>query len=93
MSLGMSGASISSFQASSRTCFDGQVTHEKTTVSSGLRCTASENEVSLPSGTSLPQQSTTLSAPRFLKARAALMACWRYSSRRAVGTAQTNPST
>jgi hypothetical protein len=61
-------------QALSRTAFDGQVTQEKTTVSSGWRCTASVNEVRLPSGTLSPQHSTTLSAPCFLKTRAASMA-------------------
>ena len=81
------------FMPSSRTSREGQVIHEKTTVSSSLRLTAIGNDVTLPSGTSSPQHSATLSAPCSLKTTAAAAACLRKASRLAVGTAATNPST
>src|SRR5262249_27708011 len=75
-----------------RASFDGQTIHENTTVSSSLRWTAIGNDVILPSGTSSPQHSTTLSAPYSLKMAAASSACFLNFSRLAVGTAATNPS-
>ena len=60
----------------SRTWRDGQAIHEKTTVSSCLRFTARGKDVSLPSGTSSPQHSTTFNAPCSLKTTAAAWACF-----------------
>ncbi|MNI94317.1 hypothetical protein D3C73_1523990 [compost metagenome] len=76
----------------SRVWRSGQTIHEKTTVSSSLRFTAMGNEVTLPSGTSSPQHSLTLSAPFSLKIAAMNSACWRNLSRLAVGTAAMKPS-
>src|SRR5882724_8647803 len=87
------GSAITFFMPSSRTWREGQVTHENTTVSSSLRLTAIGNDVTLPSGTSSPQHSTTRNAPCSLNTTAAASACLRYASRLAVGTAATNPST
>src|SRR5690606_40949774 len=78
---------------SSCTSLEGHVIQANTTVSSGLHCTAMGKEVSLPSGTSSPQHSTTLNAPNSLKISAASEACLMYASRLAVGTAATKPST
>ena len=61
----------------SRTDLDGQTIHEKTTVSSAFLWTAIGNDVTLPSGTSSPQHSTTLSAPCSLNTGAAASACLR----------------
>jgi len=72
---------------------DGQMIQENTTVSSSLRFTAIGNDVSLPSGISSPQHSTSFKAPCSLKTTAAASACLLYASRLAVGTAATNPST
>src|SRR6516164_8796230 len=58
----MRGSAITLSQAALRASFDGQTIHENTTVSSSLRWTAIGNDVILPSGTSSPQHSTTLSA-------------------------------
>jgi hypothetical protein len=77
----------------SRTSRDGQTIHENTTVSPGSHFTAIGNDVTLPSGTSSPQHSTTFSAPCSLNTGAASAACLRNFSRLAVGTAATNPST
>src|SRR5262249_1006142 len=88
----MRGSAITLSQAAFRASFDGQTIHENTTVSSSLRWTAIGNDVILPSGTSSPQHSTTLSAPYSLKMAAASPACFLNFSRLAVGTAATNPS-
>src|SRR6266511_4393056 len=48
------GSAMTSFMPSSRTLREGQMIHEKTTVSSSLRLTAIGNDVTLPSGTSSP---------------------------------------
>src|ERR1700675_1615215 len=64
------GAAIAFFMPSSRTLREGQVIHEKTTVSSSLRLTAIGKDVVAPSGTSLPQHSTTFTAPCSLKTTA-----------------------
>jgi hypothetical protein len=61
---------------SSRTLREGQMIHEKTTVSLSLRFTAIGNDVTLPSGTSSPQHSTSFSAPCSLKTTAAASACF-----------------
>src|SRR5258705_11713787 len=88
----MRGLAIILSQAAVRASFDGQRMHENATVSSSLRLTAIGNDVILPSGTSSPQHSTTLSAPYSLKMAAASSACFLNFSRLAVGTAATNPS-
>ncbi|MNP79658.1 hypothetical protein D3C76_1775530 [compost metagenome] len=51
--------------------------HEKTTVSSSFSFTDIGKEVTLPSGTSSPQHSTTLNAPHSLKIPAAISATLR----------------
>ena len=61
----------------SRTWREGQVIHENTTVSPGFSLTAIGIEVSLPSGTSSPQHSTTPRAPCSLNSRAASLATCR----------------
>jgi fructose-bisphosphate aldolase class II len=68
------GYDMIGFDVSSRT--EGQVIHEKTTVSSSLRLTAIGKDVVAPSGTSLPQHSTTFTAPCSLKTTAAASACF-----------------
>src|SRR5215471_2803766 len=83
----MRGSAITLSQAALRASFDDQTIHENTTVSSSLRWTAIGNDVILPSGTSSPQHSTTLSAPYSLKMAAASSACFLNFSRLAVGTA------
>src|ERR1700730_5227907 len=83
------GSTIAFFMPSSRTLREGQVIHEKTTVSSSLRLTAIGKDVVVPSGTSFPQHSTTLTAPCSLKTAAAASACFLLRSRVAVGTAGT----
>ncbi|MNY41317.1 hypothetical protein D3C86_1761230 [compost metagenome] len=60
----------------SRTAREGQTIQEKTTVSSGLHFTAMGKDVTLPSGTSSPQHSTSLSAPYSLKTAPAASACF-----------------
>ncbi|MCY1563280.1 hypothetical protein D9M68_1008090 [compost metagenome] len=71
------GSSIAFFMPSSRACFEGQVIHEKTTVSSAFNFTDMGNDVTFPSGTSSPQHSTTLTAPHSLKTPAAISASLR----------------
>ena len=79
----------------SRTSLDGHVNLENTTPSSGWRCTAIPNEVSLPSGTSSPKHSTIGNAPWSLNTTAAYSdsANKRYCSFLLSGTAMTKPST
>jgi hypothetical protein len=48
------GSAMTFFIPSSRTLREGQMIHEKTTVSSSLRLTAMGNDVTLPPGTSSP---------------------------------------
>lgn len=80
-------------QAALRSSREGQVIQEDTTVSSGWHWTAIGNEVSLPSGASAPQQSTTRVAPYALKICPMVWECATKSARRAQGTEATNPST
>ncbi len=91
--LGMRGSAMIAFHPASRASLEGQVIQEKTTVSPSSRFTAMGKEVSVPSGTSSPQHSTTESTPCSLNTPANCAAWARYSSRRAVGTASTKPST
>ena len=71
----MRGSAITAVHAASRTWRDGQAIQPKATVSCGSHFTAIGNEVSLPSGTSSPQQSTTTSAPCSLNTAPI---CWQW---------------
>ena len=64
-------------QASSRTCFEGHSTQEKTTVSPSFAFTAPLKSVTLPSGTSSPHASTMRTEPYSLKMAAAFSASSR----------------
>src|SRR5262249_5867067 len=66
----MRGSLIRAFMPASRISREGQMIHEKTTVSSGLHFTAIGSDVTWPPGTSSPQHSTTLRAPFSLKTSA-----------------------
>ncbi|MCY1184011.1 hypothetical protein D9M73_246680 [compost metagenome] len=76
-----------------RLALSGQTIQPKATVSPSLSFTDIGNEVTLPSGTSSPQHSTTLKAPFSLKIEAAISACLMYCPRLAEGTAAIKPST
>ncbi|MNG23206.1 hypothetical protein D3C84_1077820 [compost metagenome] len=73
----MRGSSIAFFMPASRICFEGQVIQENTTVSPSFSFTAVGKDVTLPSGTSSPQHSTTLRAPHSLNTPAAISATLR----------------
>ena len=62
----MRGSSMNFFWAASRVALSGHSTHEKTTTSSPSAFTAPLKSVTLPSGTSSPQHSTTRVAPNSL---------------------------
>ena len=89
----MRGSAMALAMPWSRASFEGQVIQPKTTVSPGSHFTASGNEVTSPSGTSSPQQSTTWSAPYSLKTAAKPSACARKASRLSSGTAAAKAST
>jgi hypothetical protein len=78
----------------SRTWRDGQMIHEKITVSSSWHFTAIGNDVSLPSGHIVAPAFDDLQRPVLLEHDCAVFGMLSVDfSRLAVGTAATNPST
>lgn len=87
------GSAISCFHVPSRTAREGKVSTKTPRLHPARTSPPSQTMVSLPSGISSPQHSTTVSAPCSLNRAAAFSAWRRQAVRLALGTGMTDPST